>query len=253
LAIALAESGTLVFVADRQLDHAAQVVRQIEERGGRGDAIDLDVRNRERFAEVVSAVVRSSGRIDYLFNNAGIGVLGQAAHFNSADWLDVLDVNLSGVCHGIAAAYPQMIRQGGGHIVNVASLAGLVPAPLIASYTASKFAIVGLSRALRVEAARHAVCVSVVCPFIIDTPLLTGGRYGRINDDVKQLTEWRPLLRWLAVSPESLARRVLQQIARNRGIIVHPAWARVFWHIDRFNPWLSERLTRALMNRFHID
>ena len=249
-AVALARSGVLVFVADRQLDGVERVVREIVGDGGQARAAVLDVRNGEQFSNLAAAVVRSAGRIDYLFNNAGIGVLGQAAGFSDADWSEVLDVNLRGVCHGIAAAYPQMIRQQRGHIVNIASLAGLVPAPLAASYTASKFGVVGLSRALRVEASRHGVRVSVVCPFIVDTPLLSGGGYSRINDDARSVTAGRPLLQRLAVHPDRLARGVLRQLARNRAVIVYPPWARLFWHADRLSPWISERVTRALMNRF---
>jgi short-subunit dehydrogenase len=247
LAVAFADSGARVFIADRQADLAKEAAREIDRHGGHACVIDLDVRNRQQFADAVDRVVRDTGQIDYLVNNAGIGVLGDAARFSAADWSDVLDVNLTGVCHGIAIAYPTMVRQKRGHIVNVASMAGLVPAPLIASYAASKFAVVGLSRALRIEASRHGVGVSVVCPFIIDTPLLQGGRYGRVNDDAQAITAWQSMLKRLAVPPEGLARRVLRDIGRNRAVIVYPGWARVFWHIDRFSPWLSERLTRGLM------
>jgi NAD(P)-dependent dehydrogenase (short-subunit alcohol dehydrogenase family) len=250
LAMALSESGAAVFVADRQTALAEHVVCDITRGGGRAYVADLDVRNRTQFEGIVQSIVESTGRLDYLFNNAGIGVLGQASHFTHADWSDVLDVNLTGVCNGVAAAYPQMVEQRCGHIVNTASLAGLVPAPLIASYTASKFGVVGLSRALRVEAARHHVRVSVLCPFIVDTPLLGGGFYGRIHDDTQSLEKGRRFLRALAVSPQRLARRVLQQVGRNRAIIVYPGWARLLWHLDRLTPWVSERLAALLLNRW---
>jgi NAD(P)-dependent dehydrogenase (short-subunit alcohol dehydrogenase family) len=249
LAIALAPKMT-VFVADRQRALAEQVVSQIRTGSGSAYAVDLDVRNRAQFGQVVDSIVEASGRLDYLFNNAGIGVLGQTDYFTDQDWSDVLSVNLSGVCHGIAAAYPHMVRQRRGHIVNTASLAGLIPAPLIASYTASKFAIVGLSRALRIEAARHDVRVSVICPFIVDTPLLTGGRYGHINADVQSVTRARPLLHALAVTPERLAAGVLPQVARNRAVIVYPGWARLAWHLERLSPWIAERVTSRLMRHF---
>ena len=236
-------------VADRQIDLAAEVVAEITARGGRAQVAALDVRDRERFAAVVAEIVATAGRLDYLFNNAGIGVLGQASHYTAADWSEVIDVNLLGVCNGIAAAYPVMIQQRFGHIVNVGSMAGLLPAPLASSYTASKFAVVGLSRSLRIEAATHNVRVSVVCPSIVDTPLLSGGRYGRSNNDVVALNRNRAAMNAIAVSPEDLARRVLKDIARNRAVIVYPGWARLLWYFDRFSPWLTERLTRMLMTR----
>ena len=153
LAVGLAETGVTVIVADRQFDRAETVVRTIRSRGGRADPAALDVRNRREFADVVTSALDRTGRIDYLFNNAGIGVLGEARHYSDDDWSEVIDVNLTGVCNGIAAVYRHIIRQRSGHIVNIASLAGLIPAPLTASYTASKFGVVGLSRVLRIEAA----------------------------------------------------------------------------------------------------
>ena len=248
LAIALSQTGTAVYVADRQFDLARQVARTIADAGGSAVAADLDVRNRAQFAELVSTIVAATGRLDYLFNTAGIGVMGHASQFSDTDWSDVLDVNLKGVCHGIAAAYPHMIERRRGHIVNTASLAGLIPFPLTASYTASKFGVVGLSRALRIEAAVHGVRVSVVCPFVVDTPLLTGGAYSRIKDDAASVRKGRPMLRWLAVSPERFASGVLKKTDRNRAVIVYPPWARLLWQLDRLSPWATERLIGKLMS-----
>jgi NADP-dependent 3-hydroxy acid dehydrogenase YdfG len=249
LALALADTGVMVVAADRQIDFAEQVVAEITARGGAARLAALDVRDRAQFAAVVQEIVETSGRLDFLFNNAGIGVLGRASHYSEADWADVFDVNLTGVCNGIAAVYPLMIQQGFGHIVNVASMAGLIAAPLAASYTASKFAVVGLSRALRIEAAAHGVRVTVVCPLIVSTPILSGGRYGRSNPDVSALSRHRAALNAIAVAPELLARRVLRDVARNRAIVIYPGWARALWYCDRVSPWLSERFARALMTR----
>jgi NAD(P)-dependent dehydrogenase (short-subunit alcohol dehydrogenase family) len=249
MALALSKSGATVVVADRQLDLAEGVVSQITGGGGRAHVAALDVRSRQQFDEVVNLTLGLTGRLDYLFNNAGIGVLGQASHYSDADWSEVIDVNLTGVCNGIAAAYPHMIRQRSGHIVNTASLAGLIPAPLTASYTASKFGVVGLSRALRVEAARHGIGVTVVCPFVVNTPLLAGGGFSRINQDVELLRRRRFLVDAVAVTPDRLAHRVLRDVGRNRAIVIYPTWARLLWQLDRLSPWLSERFTAALLNR----
>lgn len=249
LAAALTGHGRRVFIADRQVERAGQVAAELTRAGGQVTAIALDVRDREQFASVVTDVIASAGAIDYLFNCAGIGVIGQAANYSAADWSEVVDVNLAGVYHGIAAAYPQMIRQRRGHIINIASLAGLVPAPLVASYTASKFGIVGLSRALRIEAAAHGVRVSVVCPAVIKTPILDGGRYGRSNDDVVALRRYRDRLDAIAADPDRLAQSVLNAIDRNRAIIIYPGWARALWYLERLSPSLTERWMRGLLQR----
>ena len=116
LATELAGSGVRVLLGDRQADVAEQVAAEIRARGGTAEAVELDVRDGDRFREVVRAAAAHAGRLDYLFNNAGIGIGGEARDFDLADWNDVIDVNLRGVVHGILAAYPLMIAQGFGHI-----------------------------------------------------------------------------------------------------------------------------------------
>lgn len=249
LALACARAGNTVVVADRQVGLAGKVVAEIEQAGGSARVAELDVRDRAHFAAVVDEVIREAGQIDYLFNNAGIGVVGHASQYSEADWHDVLDVNLRGVCNGIASVYPQMIKQRSGHIVNIASLAGLVPLPLAASYTASKFAVVGLSRALRIEAAPHGVRVTAVCPAIVDTPLLTGGRYSRFNDDAGFLQRGRGAMHFVAIRPDKLASRVLRDVERNRALVVYPGWARLLWGLDRLSPGLTARAIAALLKR----
>jgi NADP-dependent 3-hydroxy acid dehydrogenase YdfG len=125
LAEELAHVGVYVVVADRQVNLAERVAAGIRANRGAGIATELDVRDPSRFQAVVQATVAEAGRLDYLFNNAGIAVGGEMRDYDLEDWEDVFDVNLRGVCHGILAAYPLMIEQGFGHIVNTASLSGL--------------------------------------------------------------------------------------------------------------------------------
>ena len=147
------------------------------------------MRNYPSFERAVAEAVQQSGRIDYLFNNAGIAVGGEVDSYTLDDWNDVFDLNLRGVVHGIQAVYPIMIQQHSGHIVNTASMAGLHATAGAASYTASKHAVVALSKALRVEAERHGVQVSVFCPGATRTPILAGGKYGRHNGWLKRARE----------------------------------------------------------------
>src|SRR5439155_20507258 len=102
----------------------------------------------------VRLVVRENARktrpADYMFNNAGIGISGEVCYYDIRDWEQVIDVNIRGVINGIQAAYPIMLRQGYGHIINTASVAGLVPTPALVSYCASKHAVVGVSLSLRI-------------------------------------------------------------------------------------------------------
>ena len=125
-----------------------------------------------------------------------------------------------------------MIRQRSGHIVNTASLAGLVAAPGSASYTATKHAVVGISKVLRVEAKRHAITVSVLCPGAIRTPILTFGKYGRYKgvSDEQLLKFWEP---FRPMAPEKFAERALRAVLRGDAIIVVPAWWKAPWYLDR--------------------
>jgi NAD(P)-dependent dehydrogenase (short-subunit alcohol dehydrogenase family) len=168
---ALAQRGAEVVLADRQIELAETVAGGIRAKGGRATADELDVTDFGAVERVVQQTVERHGRLDYMFNNAGIGIGGEVRFYDIKDWEQVVDVNIRGVIHGIQAAYPVMLRQGYGHLVNTASMAGLVPFPTAVSYCASKFAVVGLSTALRIEAAEAGVRVSVLCPGVIQTPI----------------------------------------------------------------------------------
>lgn len=250
LATKLAEGGAEVWIADRQIDKARQLAQRLSTGGAQAHAIELDVRDYQSFERAVADALQESGRIDYLFNNAGIGVAGEIASYTLDDWNDVFDVNLRGVVHGIQAVYPIMIRQHSGHIVNTASMAGLTTNAGQASYSATKHAVVAISRTLRVEAEGHGVKVSVLCPGVIRTPILTGGVYGRnhmtgvSNEDL--LKSWEKLR---PMAPEMFAERVLRAVLRNDAMIVVPAWWKGLWYLERLSPALSLRLAKAMLKR----
>lgn len=128
--------------------------------GIKAKAYEVDVRDAKKMEEVVKATVEEYGRLDYIFNDAGTVVGGPLEKFSVEDFYYVLDVNTRGVVNGVLAAYPIMKEQGFGHIVNTASVAGLLPnLEGCTPYATSKHAIVGLSTTLRVEAARQRECI----------------------------------------------------------------------------------------------
>ena len=250
LATELVDKGAEVWIADRQVGAAGELAQRLNSGGGKAHVIELDVRSYPSFERAVAEAVQQSGRIDYLFNNAGIGVGGEVESYTLDDWNDVFDVNLRGVVHGIQAVYPIMIRQHSGHIVNTASMAGLVTTVGQASYTATKHAVVALSKALRVEAERHGVQVSVLCPGAIRTPILTGGQYGRILvaglRDEELLKFWEQLR---PMAPEVFAERALRAVLRGDAIIVVPAWWKAWWYLERLSPALSMRTAKVMLKR----
>jgi NADP-dependent 3-hydroxy acid dehydrogenase YdfG len=246
----LVDGGAEVWIADRQIGRAQELAQRLSSSGANANAIELDVRDYPSFDRAVVHAVHRSGRIDYLFNNAGIGVAGEVDSYTLDDWNDVFDVNLRGVVYGIHAVYPIMIRQGSGHIVNTASMAGLTTTVGQTSYTATKHAVVAISRSLRVEAEHHGVRVSALCPGVIRTPILTGGEYGRINqpgisseDFLKAWEALRPM------APEKFAKRALRAVLRNDAIIIVPAWWKALWYMERLSPAVSLRLLGVVLKR----
>ena len=145
---------------------ATVVLADIDEAGARaaaaatgGEAAALDVTDAGQVRALVDGTVARHGRLDLMFNNAGVGAGGPVETLELAEWARVIDIDLNSVIYGVAAAYPHMVRQESGHIVNTASLAGLIPTPLLTPYATVKHAVVGLSVSLRVEAAAYGVRV----------------------------------------------------------------------------------------------
>lgn len=228
LSRALAEVGAQVVCADLDATAAARVADAI---GGR--AVALDVTD----AGAVQALV-DEVRPDLLFNNAGITFGGETEDLTLDQWNAIIDVNIRGVVHGVAAAYPLMVRRGSGQIVNTASMGGLMAAGLITSYVMTKHAVVGLSLALRSEAAAKGVGVTVVCPSAVETPILDKGYVGKFHGRdyyLKGQGVRHPL------DADVFAAQVLEAVANDRAMLVTPRTARIAWRLGRFFPGFVQR------------
>jgi NAD(P)-dependent dehydrogenase (short-subunit alcohol dehydrogenase family) len=239
---ALAARGSEVVIADID-ETAAKALAEEVNAGSRVAASTavVDVTDAGAVADLVDQVAADHGSLDFIFNNAGIAVAGLVDQLTLDHWDRVIDVNLKGVVHGVHAAYPVMLRQGHGHIVNTASLAGLVPGPGLAPYVAVKHAVVGLSLSLRAEAAIRGVKVTAVCPGFVDTPLL-----GRVNPGLPQTetgANAETLTRMLGklYHADLLAQDVLRGIEQNRALIVAPRSARIAWRMARYTPRVMMR------------
>src|SRR6516162_329589 len=167
----LARQGATVVIADVNWLGAQEVAGAIVATGGAAFAACVDVRHAADVQSLVDDVVKRHGRLDLIFNNAGIGVGGELHELSLNCWRTAIETNLMGVVHGIAAAYPVMVRHGAGQIVNIASLAGLIASPGLGPYAATKGAVVSLTHALRVEGAAFGVRANVVCPGFVDTAI----------------------------------------------------------------------------------
>jgi NAD(P)-dependent dehydrogenase (short-subunit alcohol dehydrogenase family) len=230
-------------LADRRLEQATAAAASV---GGDVTALAVDVSDAAAVQAMVAETLARHGRIDYLFNNAGVGQAGEVRDLDLADWARVMDVNVWGVVHGIHAVYPVMLQQGHGHIVNIASGAGLGPRPGMVPYAASKHAVVGLSTSLRAEAEHLGVKVSVVCPGAIATAMLASTPFK--NLDGAKLLSRAPAMAF--ISPDECARRILRGVARNRAIIPVTAVAWAEWLIYRYLPPLSWVIARFRARQF---
>ena len=242
LSEAYVRRGDHVVVADVNGEGADEVASVLSSLGpGTAEGVTLDVRDAAAFAGTVQRARRDRGRLDRLFNNAGIGIGGDAQEFTIAHWDRVIDVNLKGVVYGVAAAYPLMIEQGFGHIVNTASLAGLIPAPLLSAYSMTKHGVVGLSLSLRAEAREYGVHVSAVCPGFIDTPMLDARgpedlAPTTLSQRAQEMQDQRNRQLGRPYAVDKLARDVVRGVDRNRALIVAPFSARALWRLHRLAP-----------------
>lgn len=240
LAELLAKKGAITFLTDVDEEGVTSVGAVLRGRDLHASSARLDVTDATAVQAQVDRIVDEYGKLDFMFNNAGIGLAGRTHLVELEDWQRVLDVNLRGVVHGVHSAYRQMVRQRSGHIVNTASVAGLVPLPYAATYAAAKHAVVGLSTSLATEAAVHGVKVSVVCPGYIDTDIF--GRTKYVGIDPKRSLASVPVR---PTSATETARLILMGVERGRTIIPVTRFAWLAWLLYRLSPdLLLARLTR---------
>ena len=205
---------------------------------GRGADLDLDVVDLDAQRRVFAEIEARHGRLDVAVANAGIGVAGLAEDVSPDDWDRSIAVNIGGVTNTVQVAYPMLAQRGRGALVLMASLAGLGGTPLMAPYSMTKHAVVGLGTSLRIEAARHGVGVTVVCPGPVETPLL----------DERSRTPGLSVRRYLTASagpplaPATLAAAVVRGVRRNRALVI-PGRAAVLAHVARHAPGVVARLS----------
>lgn len=254
-ALAAAARGAELFLTDLDARALERVVDEVRRAGGvvrHHAAFDLtDLAAVRAFADEVHAAHRS---LDVVMNIAGVSVWGAVEELQPHHWRHVIDVNLMGPIHVIHCFIPPMIAAGaGGHLVNVASAAGLFGLPWHAAYSASKFGLRGLSEVLRFDLRRHRIGVSLVCPGGVDTPLVDRVQIVGVDASHPELAELRARFRRHAVTPERAAAAILRGVERERYLVFTSLDIRVgHWFQRKFSPpyelamrWLGDRLHRV--------
>ncbi len=245
---ALADHGARVVATDIKTQLLAESVEIARRKGAAVNGRKLDVADYDAFKKVVQDVVAEEGRLDYLFNNAGIAIAGEVRDQNIDHWRMVLDVNLNGVVHGSLLAYHQMVKQGSGHIVNVSSVEGLIPFPATVAYVTTKFGVMGLSEGLWIEGRDLGVKVSAVCPGFIKTPIFETSPM--IGFDRKQFVKALSMWERFAISPEACAKVILKGVVAGKPIITVTPVARVMWWLGRISPVMMMNFARRDFNKW---
>jgi len=242
-----AQEGCIVVLCARRLDQLNALAEQIHTDGGQAFAVDLDVTELSQIDEAVQTVLDMFGRIDILFNNAGFGRLDWLETLEPAADIDAqIDVNLRGLIQVTRAVLPSMLARRSGTIINMSSIAGLIPAPMYSIYAATKFGIRGFTDALRREVTSFGIQVSGIYP----GPAVTEFSQRTGSDNAIRKNIKTP--KWMYMSSAYVARRVVGLAKHPRRTLILPWWFRPLVGFDTLFPGLVDWFLQvALVKRFH--
>ena len=209
------------------------------------EAHRLDVGDTQAVRHLVDETVTKHGRLDAIYNVAGIAVLAEFDEMDAQLWRKIIDINLIGVINGCQAAYPHMQRQHSGRIVNIASLAGLIPSTSMGAYSTTKAAVVMLSRVLRAEAQVHGVRVNVVCPSFVDSRI-----YENAIAPVLRSGNMRAMIPLPILDTDKAVAMMLRGLARDQAVIVLPGYAKLVWLLARWFPSITGLFGRDAIKRY---
>jgi NADP-dependent 3-hydroxy acid dehydrogenase YdfG len=245
IALAFAREGARLILTARDADRLDAVRDQCLGLGAQARVVAAEVTDEAQVQALADNVHKTEGVVDVLVNNAGVVMGGFCWEVEPADWRRLHEINVMGVVHGIRAFVPGMIERGkGGHVVNMASVSGFVGAPGMATYSASKFAVVGLSESLRNELHRHRIGVSVVCPGFVKTPIQSKVKLvGSLDNEKGRARVDRDFARTTLV-PEAVAERTLKAIRGNEAIASIGREAVAARILKRWAPSVLERVLR---------
>jgi len=250
-AIAAAAEGARLCLTDLDAERLAQVVREIEHRGGRVLASRaLDIADFEAVRAFANDIHAAHGSMDVVMNIAGISIWGTVDKLEHRHWQRTIEINLMGPIHVIECFVPKMIAAGrGGHLVNVASAAGLFGLPWHAAYSASKFGLRGISEVLRFDLKRHGIGVSLVCPGGVDTPLVGSVEMLGLDANDGDVKRMKRAFQRHAVTPDAAARAILRGVHDKRYLVFTSLDVRVGHWLQRKFALPYELFMQLLNNR----
>ncbi|HKY77227.1 MAG TPA: SDR family NAD(P)-dependent oxidoreductase [Acidimicrobiia bacterium] len=239
-AAAFAAGGATVVCADIDVEAAEKTAALCAEAGGTGRAEHCDVTD----AAALAALAERTGPVDVLVNNAGVGMTGRFADMTVDDWRWIRSVNLDGVVHACAAFGPAMIARGSGQVINVSSGLGYTMRATEGAYITTKAAVLALSRCLRADWAPHGVGVTVICPGVINTPIVGSTRYLGDRAEAGTRNRIEQIFR-RGHAPETVAKAIVAAAEHNPAVVPVGWEARLGWHLNRITPLaVQDRLAR---------
>ncbi|NOK21252.1 SDR family NAD(P)-dependent oxidoreductase [Corallococcus carmarthensis] len=243
---ALAARQARVMVSDMNPASAEETARRVTALGGEARVHPCDVTDPDAVEALARATDDAFGGVDLVVNNAGVATGGAVGVLPLAEWKRVLDVNLWGVIHGCHAFVPRLRKQGSGHVLNIASAAGLVYAPNLAAYNTSKAAVVALSETLYAELQPLGLGVTVACPTFFRTNIAAAAApYS--DPETRRMSV--KLVDQSKIGPEWVAERLLKAVDRGAPHVLPMADARWFWRLRRLAPGLFLRGVIAVEKR----
>lgn len=240
-ALALARSGARVAVTDVSAETAEETAGSINHLGFHARAFTLDVSKPSQMAEVALEVESAMGAPAILVNNAGIAVGGYFLDTSEESWDRVVSINLMGVVHCCRAFIPRMVLSGKpGHVVNISSLLGYTAARGMSAYCATKFGVIGFSECLRAELAGQKIGVSVICPGVVTTNIISSGVLESTDPDIDQKRETiEAFYKKRNYSPDRVAKVIVSAIRKNRAMVPVTPEAWLSYYLKRLSPSLS--------------
>jgi NADP-dependent 3-hydroxy acid dehydrogenase YdfG len=242
-----AREGCIVVLSARRLDRLSALAEQICSEGGQAIAISLDVTEQSQIDRTIQTILDTYGRIDILFNNAGFGHLDWLETLDPVVDIDIMiDVNLRGLIQVTRAVLPSMLLRCSGTIINMSSVAGLIPAPMYSIYAATKFGIRGFTNALRREVISLGVHVCGIYPGPAFTEFSQHtGRDNAVRKNIKPPD-------WLYMTSAYVARHIVDLAKNPRREMIIPWWYAVLMGIDTLFPGLVDWLLQVVyVRRFH--
>ncbi|NPV60021.1 MAG: SDR family NAD(P)-dependent oxidoreductase [Actinobacteria bacterium] len=244
-AVALARRGCHVGVVDIDLEGAEETLGMVRAAGGSGEIYELDVRVAMDWEAMAEHFFSSWGGVDLLVNNAGVVSTGYVGDIPLEDWEWIFSINFWGMLYGCHFFLPRMKRQGHGHILNVASAAGIFNLLEMAPYNTTKAAVISLSETLREELAPEGIGITVLCPMFFNTNLLNTMRY----TDEFEPEFARTTFEHARMTADEVAEAAIRAVEKGKLYCVPQFSGRFLWVIKRFSPGVFQGAV-AFGNRF---